>query len=116
MSEMFSDAVRSRCTEKTQFATSMIRQHTYQWLQSALSEESLLSLLKGIYSAFESSTPDSSPEICGICGETVPANSLSFGSCPKGHIFRTLLPLHLSDRRSLFNDVGDDVDAVCAEL
>jgi hypothetical protein len=89
-----------------------IFQYMHGSLQSlALSSTSnnFLSLILGIYDCFSNSTQGESPERCGICGDPVPAKSRTFGSCAKGHLFRTFNAKLTADFRTLFNYVTNVV-------
>lgn len=65
----------------------------------------ITSHILSIYDAFEGSNSSSSHELCGICGEVVPAKSLSHGSCSNGHLFRMSTMSLCLIYRTLFDHV-----------
>jgi hypothetical protein len=68
-------------------AMKAIRTHLHSHILS-LSPSRITSYILSIYDAFATSNPSSSHELCGICADTIPAKSLSHGSCSNRHLFR----------------------------
>ena len=92
-----SEEIQTRLSAKKDHATSIIRNYIHTWLGRILSDSPspLLSVVLGLYYLFSKSLAEFTseievrPEICGICKDPIPAKSLTFGCCARGHIVRT---------------------------
>ena len=82
---------------KKDYASAIIHGYIHAWLSRIVSDSPapLLNVVLGLYHLFNKSLAeapseiDVRPEICGICKDPIPAKSLTFGCCARGHIFRT---------------------------
>src|SRR5947207_12429275 len=90
---VLAEEIQGRLAAKKDHATSTIYNYIHTWLSRFISDSPapLLNVILGIYHTFNKSLPEVTPENCGICKDPIPAKSLAFGSCYRGHIFRIQL-------------------------
>ena len=93
------EEIQTPLAAKKDHATLIIHDYIHTKLTRIQSDSPtpLLNVIIGIYDLFNKSSAEVPseieipPEICGICKDPIPAKSLTFGCCARGHIFRKLV-------------------------
>jgi hypothetical protein len=80
-------------------AITNIQSYLYNFFSSLPHSGPPLSTILEIYNSLKFSTP--SPELCGICGTSIPFKNHNFGACSNNHYFRKPFPNSNTERCSI---------------